>query len=267
MKANKRPRILIVDDETSNLKLVSTILKSHGYFFETAENGLEALAKTKEISPDLIFLDIMMRGMDGFEVCRRLKEDPHTQRIPVVMVTALSERKARIKGLKTGANDFITKPYDSTEIMLRAKNLIKVKEYEDLLVHYNQQLEREVQKRTKQIRAALRELKKSKDELKASYMETIHTLTTVAEYRDEETASHIRRIGHYCKIVAKELGWSEEDQETILFASPLHDIGKVGIPAEILLKQAKLTPEEYTLMKTHAMIGARILQRAKPRYI
>ena len=255
MKDNKNHRILVVDDEIKHLKLMGTILKNYGYSYKTAGNGHEALAKTKEFSPDLIFLDVLMPEVDGFETCRKLKKDPITRHIPIIMVTAFSERESRIKGLKLGANDFISKPIDSTEVMVRAQNLIKAKEYE------------EAKKMTKEIKSALRKLSKSRDELKDSYQEMLHTLTAVAEYRDEETASHIQRIGHYCKLIAKNLGWLEEEQETISFASPLHDIGKVGIPAEILLKHGKLTPEEFALMKTHTAIGVRILRGAKSKYL
>jgi len=131
MNEIRSSRILIVDDDKKNLKLMAALLKNYGYSFETAKNGFEALEKTKEFSPDLIFLDIVMPGMDGFETCKKLKQDPSTQHIPIVMVTALAERESRIKGLNIGANDFITKPIDRTELMLRAQNLIQEKEYED----------------------------------------------------------------------------------------------------------------------------------------
>lgn len=255
MEGNKKYKILVVDDEPKHLNLMGALLKKNGYLYETAQNGYEALEKTKEISPDLIFLDVLMPKMDGFEALRRLKKNPLTRHIPVIMVSGLAERESRIKGLMLGANDFITKPIDVTEVIVRAQNLIKAKEYD------------EAKKKTKEIKSALNKLSRSRDELRDSYQETLHTLTAVAEYRDEETASHIQRIGYYCKLIAKELGWSEDEQETISFASPLHDIGKVGIPAEILLKHGKLTHEEFALMKTHTIIGVRILQGAKSKYL
>lgn len=256
----KKPKILVVDDEEKNLKLMGGILTNYGYVFETAKNGLEALEKTKEISPDLILLDIMMPEMDGYEVCRRLKECPSTQHIPVVMVTALGDRDSRIKGLDVGANDFLTKPVDSTELIVRAKNLLRVKEFEDFLKQHNELLESEVKKRTTQLRLAFQELSKSNKKLKEAYIDTTQKLQVVAKFKDEETAHHIKRIGYYCSLLAKHLGWSEEDVETIFHASPMHDIGKVGIPSDILLKPGKLTPEEFALMKTHTIIGGRILQ-------
>ena len=263
---NKKPKILIVDDEEKNIILIGTIVKSYGYSFETARNGLEALEKTKEFSPDLIFLDVMMPEMDGYEACKKLKENPLTQHIPVVIVTALADRESRIKGLEVGANDFLTKPVDSTELMVRTKNLLRVKEFEDFLKQHNEILESEVKKRTAQLKLALQELMESnkkldesKGKLKESYIDTIFRLTRVAEYKDEETSLHIKRIGYYCALITKHLGWTEEDQEKIFYASPMHDIGKVGIPLDIILKPARLNPEEFALIKTHTTIGGNIL--------
>jgi len=242
---DRKAKILIVDDDEKNLKLMGALLKNYGYNFETATNGVEAIEKTRRFSPDLIFLDIMMPDMDGYETCRRLKNDADTQHIPIVMVTALADRDSKIEGLKAGANDFISKPVDSTELMIRAKNLLRVKEFEDFLKQHNELLKAEVGKKT--------------SELRESYIDTIHRLTTVAEYKDEDTATHIKRAGYYSSILARQLGWDEERIETIFYAAPMHDIGKVGIPSEILLKPGKLTPEEFSLMKTHTTIGGRIL--------
>lgn len=245
MTETKKPKVLIVDDEEKNLKLMAAILMNYGYGYETAKNGIEALEKTKTFSPDLIFLDVMMPEMNGYETCKKLKQDQSTKHIPIVMVTALTDRDSRIKGLEAGANDFLTKPVDATELMVRAKNLLRVKEFEDFLKQHNELLETEVKKKTGQ--------------LKESYIDTIHKLTKVAEYKDEDTASHIKRSGYYTSLLAGKLGWSKDYVDTIFYAAPMHDIGKVGIPAEILLKPSKLTPEEFALMKTHTAIGANIL--------
>jgi putative two-component system response regulator len=252
MTETKKPKILIVDDEEKNLKMMGIILQSYNYDFQIAKNGFEALEKTKEYSPDLIFLDIMMPGMDGYETCRRLREDPATKFIPVVIVTALGDQDARNKGLEAGANDFLTKPVDKTEVLIRAKNLLRIKEFADFLKQHNEILEKQVQARTAQ-------LVESRDKLKEGYIDSIQRLTVVAEYKDEDTSSHIRRVSYYCSFMARNLGWSEEDAETIFYASPMHDIGKVAIPSDILLKPAKLNPEEFALMKTHTTIGGRIL--------
>jgi len=249
----KKTKILVVDDEERNRRLMSAILKNYGYVYETAINGVEALEKTETFQPDLIFLDIMMPEMDGYEVCKRLKENPATQHIPVVIITALMEREAMLKGLKAGANDFLLKPVDPAEVAIRAKNLLRIKEFEDFLKRHNELLDAEVKRKTAQ--------------LKNSYIDTIHRLTKVAEYKDEDTASHIKRSGHYASVLARKLGWSEEEAEIIFYAAPMHDIGKIAIPAEILLKPAKLTPEEFALMKTHTVIGANILNSGTSKII
>ena len=244
-ETKKKPKILIVDDEEKNLKLLGAILRNYNYDYDTAKNGREALEKTKEISPDLIFLDIMMPEMDGYEACKKLKENPFTQYIPVVIVTALADRESRIKGLEVGANDFLPKPPDSTELMVRTKNLLRIKEFEDFLKHHNEILNSEVKKKTVQLRE--------------SYIDTIHKLTKVAEYKDEDTAAHIRRSGYFASLLAQKVGLPEERIDTLFYAAPMHDIGKIAIPAEILLKPGRLTPEEFALMKTHTVIGANIL--------
>jgi putative two-component system response regulator len=241
----KTRKILVVDDEERNLKLLGAILSNYGYSYETAKDGREALKKVEELLPDLIYLDIMMPEMDGYEVLRRLRSDERFSHIPVILITALADKDSRLKGLDTGANDFLTKPFDPTELLIRTRNLLRIKEFEDFLKEYNQRLEEEVRLRT--------------EELRKSYLDTIERLTIIAEYKDEETANHIRRVGLYCAIIAKALGWPEDRIDIIRYAAPMHDIGKVAIPAEILLKPAKLTPEEYNLMKTHPVVGARIL--------
>ena len=242
---DRKPKILIVDDEEKNLKLMGIILRDKGYYCETARNGLEALEKSREISPDLILLDIMMPEMDGYETCRRLKSDPLTEHIPVVMVTSLADHESKIKGLELRANDFLTKPIDKSELLIRTKNLLRVKEFEDFLKHHNEILNSEVKKKTGQLRE--------------SYIDTIHKLTKVAEYKDEDTAAHIRRSGYFASLLAQKLGLPEERIDTLFYAAPMHDIGKMAIPAEILLKPGRLTPEEFALMKTHTVIGANIL--------
>lgn len=257
---DKKPKVLIVDDEERNFKLMSAILVNYGYELEMAKNGIEALEKTKTFSPDLIFLDVMMPGMDGYEVCRRFREDPSTKFTPIIMLTALGDQVSRNKGLDAGANDFLTKPVDGTEIAIRVKNLLRVKEFEDFLRQHNQILEKQVQERTAQ-------LIESMDKIKDSYIDSIQRLTVVAEYKDEDTASHIKRISHYCFYMAKTLGWSEEDAETIFYASPMHDIGKVGIPSDILLKPAALNPQEFALMQTHTTIGGKILNGSISKFL
>ncbi len=247
------PKILIADDDPVLRKYLSAVLEKQDYQYATATNGIEAIEKVETDRPDLILLDVMMPEMDGLEACEKLKKNPSTRHIPIVLITGSTDREVRIRGLSAGANDFLTKPIDRPELIVRIRNLLRIKEFEDFLSNHNEMLKREVEEKTGQIREG--------------YIDTIIRLTTVAEYKDEETAAHIRRVGHYCQHMAKHLGWPKEDQETILYASPMHDIGKVGIPLEILLKSSKLTPEEFALVKTHTLIGADILHDSKSKYL
>lgn len=247
------PKILIVDDDPVIQKYLSILLRKDNYHCIRATNGIEAIRKVKTSNPDLILLDVMMPEIDGLEVCKKLKGHLSTHHIPIIIITGFADRDMKVKGLSAGANDFLTKPIDKLELMVRVKNLLKIKEFEDVLSSHNKLLKREVEEKTRQIREG--------------YIDTILRLTMVAEYKDEEIAAHIRRVGHYCYQMAKHLGWSEEDQETILNASPMHDIGKVGIPLEILLKNKNLAPEEFALIKTHPVIGANILHGSKSQYL
>jgi putative two-component system response regulator len=254
-----KQKILVVDDEEQNRKLLGSLLLAVGYDIENASTGKEAVEKSKTYRPDLILLDIMMPDMDGYEACDLIKTDPDTVNIPIVMVTALTERDSKLKGLNVGANDFLTKPIDRAELILRVKNLLKVKEYEDFMLRHSQILEKEVKQRTYELQEAMDEIERSHEETKKGYIETIYRLTLAAEFKDEDTSAHIKRISHYCKAISLKLGKSDVFIETIFHASPMHDIGKIGIPDSILLKPGKLTDEEFEVMKNHTVIGGRIL--------
>jgi len=196
----KKPRILCVDDEPANLKLFEAALTPRGYEVIKAKNGEEALERIKGQEVDLILLDVMMPKIDGFEVCKKIRENPLTQIIPVVMITALADKESRIKGLEKGANDFLAKPVDISELMVRVKNLLRVKEFEDFLKQHNEILEAEVKKRTSQLRLALENLTNSNKKLKEAYIDTTQKLQTVAKYKDEETADQydaLRGIRQY----------------------------------------------------------------------
>ena len=257
---NKKPKILVVDDEDRNLRLMEAILLPLGYDIVFAHDGKEALEKIQETPVDVILLDIMMPEMDGFEVARRLKSDNETKIIPIVMVTALQEVGDRIKALEAGADDFLNKPVDKTEVRARVASLLKVKAYNDHMRNYQQELESEVAKRTK-------ELKKAFEKIKVVSLETIYRLTKAAEFRDEDTGAHIQRMSNYSAIIAQTMGLSEQTVESILYAAPMHDIGKIGIPDRILLKPAKLDPDEWVIMKQHTIMGGRILEESAAGFI
>jgi putative two-component system response regulator len=152
-------------------------------------------------------------------------------------------------------------------VLIRTRNLLRLKEFEDFLKDHAHRLQTETEKKTAALKATLQDFMKTQKDLKASYLDTIFRLTVVAEYKDEATVQHVKRIGLYCAHFAKQLGWSEEQVETIKYASPMHDIGKIGIPADILLKPATLTREELALVKTHTTIGGKILHGSHSTYL
>jgi putative two-component system response regulator len=257
---NETSRILIVDDEKRSLHLMESILVPLGHEVIMAKDGEEALDMAQTLSPDIILLDIMMPRLNGFEVLRRLKQKEETRIIPIVIVTGLGGIEHRVKALELGADDFLTKPFETTELKARIKSFIKVKAYNDHMRHYQKKLESEVNKRTDQLRKAF-------DEIKTTSLDTIHRLSRAAEYRDEDTGDHIFRISNYSAAIAKEMGLNEKTEEAILYSAPMHDVGKIGVPDQILLKPGKLTKEEFETMKTHTVIGGQILDGASKGFI
>lgn len=246
MDEPRKEKILVIDDDEIVVVVLRSLLLREGYDIESASDGIEGLSRAKEIQPDLILLDVSMPKMNGFETCRQLKDGNVTSGIPVVMFTSHSDRNSRITALEAGANDFLGKPVDNTELVVRVNNLLKVKKYQDFLESHSQILQVQVGERTKQLREAL--------------LDNIYRLTLVAEYRDDDTYAHIKRVSEYTKVIVDKLGISEENAEIMAHTAPMHDIGKVGIFDSILLKPGRLTPEEFEIMKTHTTIGARILR-------
>jgi putative two-component system response regulator len=256
----KNPLILIVDDLPQNIELLEAYLAPYGYEILTASGGAEALEKLASYPVDLILLDVMMPEMDGFEVARRVRQNETMQLLPIILVTALHETEDRIKGIEAGCDDFISKPVDKSELVARIRSLLKVKAYNDLLSNYQKELESEVTEKTEEIKHALKQLKEAS-------LETIHRLSLAAEYKDEDTGAHIVRMSHYCAAIASQMGLDEHTVETILYAAPMHDIGKIGIEDKVLLKPGKLDATEWEIMKQHALIGAEILKGSDAEFI
>jgi putative two-component system response regulator len=246
-------RILIVDDELRNLRLLESLLKPEGYQITQARSGPETLQLVADARPDLILLDVMMPGMDGFTVAGKLKGDIATKSIPIIMVTSLDDRSSRLAALNMGAEEFLTKPIDRAELWVRVRNLLRLKRYSDFLAEHSRLLEQQVSERSAK--------------LTESYRDTIATLNRVSAYRDEETGNHVRRISHYCVELARMLGLSGDFVDCIEYASPMHDVGKIAIPDAILQKPAPLTPDEWVVMRTHAALGAKMLEGADSPYL
>jgi putative two-component system response regulator len=262
-----QPRILIADDDEGVRSLLQLFCVESGYEARQVATGREAVRAAEESPPDLVLMDATMPEMDGFEATRRLKEIEATRHVPVIILTGLKSRQDRIQGIAAGANDFLTKPVDREELMMRIGNHLKLKEFHDFLKRHNEILEENVEKRTRELHDAFLDLQAATDRLRASYIDTIERLVVSAEYKDMDTGRHIRRIGAMAMHLATALGLGGDFSETIYHASSMHDIGKVSIPDSILLKQGPLSDEEWVVLKTHTMTGARILHGSDSRYL
>jgi len=255
-----KPVILVVDDQLQNVELLEAQLVPLGYEIIRATNGKDALTIITGNEIDLMLLDIMMPGMDGFEVIRRVRQGTKTRLLPIILVTALRETEDRIKGIEAGCDDFISKPVDKMELFARVRSLLKVKDYNDLMLNYRKELESEVTARTEQLKKAL-------ERIKTASLDTIYRLSVASEYKDKDTGAHIKRMSRYSVAVARRMGLDENTIETILYSAPMHDLGKIGIPDQILMKPAILDPAEWKIMKMHTVIGAKILQGSDAEFI
>ncbi|ASJ97753.1 response regulator [Shewanella marisflavi] len=233
----EKATILVVDDTPENIDILVGILGDE-YKVKVAIDGPKALAIATKNAPDLILLDVMMPGMNGYEVCKRLKQEPQTSHIPVIFVTALTDVSDETQGFELGAVDYITKPVSAPVVKARVKTHLALYDQKRLL-------EQEVKARTQ--------------ELTDTRLEIIRRLGRAAEYKDNETGMHVIRMSHYARLLARQAGMSERFCELIYNASPMHDIGKIGTPDAILKKPAKLDQDEWQEMQRHAEIGAEII--------
>ena len=244
---------MLVDDQPRNARLLQAQLGHQHYDFMVAQSGEAALAQLDQKLPDLIILDYMMPGMDGYEVALYLKEKERTRAIPVIMLTALSDQQSRLRALSAGVEEFINKPVDQAELLVRVRNLLRLKDYSDLLASHNQLLSDQVTDRTRQLAEA--------------YRDTIYTMVKAAEYKDEDTGAHVQRISFYCLEMAQHMGLNAEFSDQLFYASPMYDIGKIGIPDAVLLKTHSFVDYEWSVMKTHCLLGAEILQKGSSPYV
>ena len=220
-----QPQILVVDDEASNLQLLRHILQDH-YRLLFAKDGPRALELARTEQPQLILLDVMMPGMTGYETCSKLKEDPLTASIPVIFVTALNDTSDEVVGFDAGAVDYITKPVSPPIVRARVRNHLSLV---------------------------------GVDELKRTRLEIVQRLGLAAEYKDNETGMHVIRMSHYAQILGLAIGMTEVEAEDLLHAAPMHDVGKIGIPDNILRKPGPLDADEWKVMQSHASIGGDII--------
>ncbi len=236
--SDHRASILVIDDAPENIDLLVEILKEE-YRVRAAINGAQGLKIARLTNaPDLILLDIMMPGIDGFEVCRQLKEDPTTSHIPIIFVTAKITTADEIKGFELGAVDYITKPISPPVVLARVKTHLA-------LYDQNRELDRKVRQQTKAIHE--------------TRLKIIQRLGRAAEFKDDDTGMHVIRMSHYSRVLGIAAGMSETAADMLLDAAPMHDIGKIGIPDSILQKPGTLDEQEWNTMQTHAQMGQDII--------
>ena len=264
--ANQRSRILVIDDDDVTRKITEVLVQSLGHHAEPARDGIEGLAKL-QLGVDLVLLDVVMPGLDGFEVCRRIRQDPCGRDVPVIMVTSMVSREDRLRAVEAGANDFIAKPVDATELRIRSASLLKMKEAQDALKTYQARLEEMVEQRTASLRKALDEMAEAQRLAYLAQLDTVERLAIVAEYKDKVTARHIERMSEYCAVIARGMKLPPGEVEVIMHASRMHDVGKIAVPDAILRKPSSLDGSEWSVMRLHPTIGSVILDNSTSKIL
>lgn len=240
---NTKPQILIIDDEPLARNSLEALLTSEPYVLTFAEDGFEGMQKALANPPDVILLDVMMPGIDGFKVCREIRKTDTLSEVPVILITTLDDRDSRITGIQAGADDFLSKPFDRLELLVRLQSITRLNRY-------------------RKIAAQREELKILHGELLVSYDKTIEGWSQALDLRDEETEGHTLRVTEQTLRLARAYGITDEDQlQHIWRGAMLHDVGKLGIPDSILLKPGKLTDEEWVIMRKHPVYAYQWLSR------
>ena len=246
---NRQFKILIVDDSPKNIQVVAHLLADQAYDISYATSGLRALDMLQENRFDLVLLDVMMPGMSGYDVCRKIKRDNMAGDIPVIFLTAKTDEQSLLDGFEAGGQDYVTKPFTAAELLARIKTHLKLKAFED-----SQQAV---------IDNATAELTLLNREIIETQKEVIFTMGSIGETRSMETGLHVKRVAEYSRLLALFSGLDGYEADMIAMASPMHDIGKVGIPDAILNKKGRLTPDEFEIMKTHVTIGHEMLKHSQ----
>jgi len=244
----KRFKVLIVDDVPKNIQVIANLLGDEEYDISYATNGTQALGQIEETQFDLVLLDIMMPEMNGYEVCRRIKKIQLTNEMPVIFITAKTDEDSLLEAFNAGGQDYVTKPFNAPELMARVRTHLKLKAFED-----SQQVV---------INNALAELETLNKEIIETQKEVIFTMGSIGETRSKETGLHVKRVAEYSRLLALMSGLHDVEADMIAMASPMHDIGKVGIPDAILNKKGRLTEDEFEVMKTHVVIGYDMLKHS-----
>jgi two-component system response regulator RpfG len=247
--------VVIVDDRSTARSLLEGLARTlePGVIVESHADPLEALAQMQITTPDLIITDYRMPGMDGIEFTRRIRAEKRLADVPIIIVTVVEDRQVRYQALENGATDFLTRPIDPQECRARCLNLLALRRSQKVVADRAQWLEEQVMQATREVRTRERE--------------TLMKLAKAGEYRDEETGNHIIRMSKYARLIAEELKLTAMECDEIEAASPMHDIGKIGIPDQILLKPGRHTPSEQEIMRRHPLIGYEILADSPSRYL
>lgn len=251
----RKRQVLIVDDETTGRSILSRVIQKIDddldiNVFDEATRALDWLQSNRV---DLVITDYRMPGINGVEFIRRVRQLQHCEHVPIMMITVVSEKSVRYEALDAGATAFLTRPIDQIECRTSCRNLLKIQEQQSIIQDRAEWLARQVEVATQQI--------------VAREQETLLRLGKAGEYRDEDTGNHVLRMASYARQIAEELGLSDRECEDIEFAAPMHDIGKIGIPDDILLKPGKLDDSEWDVMMQHTVIGHAILSNSQSRYI
>jgi putative two-component system response regulator len=254
------PEILVVDDDPFIRKMMCQVLTREGYSADSVADGQTALDRVSTDSPDLILLDLKMPGMDGFEFVEHIKENDETSDIPIITITGHDTVDNHVKAFDLGIDGYISKTAARASIIAMVRAHLKVKQLNDQMKEHQENLETQVALRTAQLNQAL-------EQLRNASLDTVYKLTSASEYRDTETGAHIRRMSHYSAVIAQKMGLKDKTVEALLYAAPMHDIGKIGIPDKILLKPGKLSAGEWEIMKKHTTIGADILKGSNINFI
>lgn len=250
-----RNTVVIVDDQSTGRAILEEIVRSLDAhtFVEAFANPVDAIRWATAHPADLVLVDYQMPDLDGIEFVRRLRDLPNYSHVPMVMVTVHDDRKVRYAALDAGITDFLTKPIDTRECLARCRNLLTLRRQQLALEDKGRLLEGMVHEATQEVRSREKE--------------TLFRLAKAGEFRDEETGNHVIRMARYSRLIAESIGLDAQESETIELAAPLHDIGKIGLPDQILLKADKLTTEELRVMKQHPVIGYEILKDSPSKYL
>ena len=250
MQPELQGTIFVVDDDRYVLESVTTLLRESGFTVISFDNGRDAIRRFASEPVDLVLTDINMPGMTGIELLEKIRYLDHET--PVLLMTAYADLDTAVKAIQKGAFDFIIKPYRPTYLLHAIEKGIDFKRLTNIEKNYKSELEQTVERRTSELNEALGKLTRMSSEI-------IERLTAAVELRDDDTGLHISRVGMYAKRLSTHLGLPDDFVENIAVASAMHDVGKIGIPDSILHKPGSLTPEEFTIIKQHTTIGAKIL--------